>query len=373
MRQIQCRGQRLWDLMAPRTAVISIDMQVDFLDRSGRSAAKGRDLGLMRAVIPKVVRLLAWARKEGLKIWHTRKAHLLGDPDVYPVLRTHGHALIADCAPQAGESVLDKAAFSAFHGTDLAEQLHGAGISHLILCGVTSSCCVQATLRAAVDHGFTCLTVADACASFELDDHDRSLDLIVSENHVLGDVCDLEALAGPVARPLADGIRIRAMMAADGPDVMAIYAAGIEAGGATFATGPGRWEKFDANKLQSPRLVAESAGGAVLGFAVLSPISARSVYRGICEVTLYRKATAAGKGIGHALLSQLIAQSEQAGIWTLTAGIFPQNTASLLLHAANGFRCLGRQVGAGQLQIGPDAGSWADVLRLERRSETVGQ
>ena len=372
MPSIACRGGRTLDLPEGRTALIVIDMQVDFLEPSGRSAAMGRPLGLVRAIIPRVGRLLAWARETGMPVWHTREARKPGSPQGYPVIGSPGHALIEALAPVAGEPVIDKDAYSAFHGTDLDAQLRAAGVTHLILCGVTASCCVHATLRAAVDHEYSCLTVADCCASFELDDRDRALDLIAAEDHLLGDECDLAALVGPLERPLVEGISIRAMTDADKEAVMAIYAAGVAAGGATFETEPGTWDKFTASKRATPRLVAEDRDGKLQGYVVISPTSTRPVYRGICDIMIYVRAEAAGQGIGHALLSRMIEASEREGVWLLTAGIFPDNTASLLLHAAHGFRVRGRQAGAGQLQAGPNAGKWMDVLRLERRSETVG-
>ena len=374
MTRIYCRGGRQVHLPEGRTALIAIDMQADFLEPWGQSGSGGRNLGLVRAAIPKVARLLEWARGAGISIWHTREAHA---PDKekgdWPVIGTPGHAIIDACTPLPGEPQIDKAAFSAFHDTDLAERLRDAGITHLILCGVTTSCCVSATLRSAVDHGFICLTVSDACGSFELDDHDRALDLVASEDHLLGDVCDVASIVGKPARIPPVGITIRPMTNNDAEAVMSIYAAGIAAGGATFETDPGTWEKFNASKRATPRFVAEDEAGRVLGFVMISAPSPRHVYRGICEVTIYVSAEVAGRGVGHALLGEMVTASEREGVWLLTAGIFPQNEASLILHAAHGFQCRGRQIGAGQLQAGPDKGKWVDVLRLERRSEVAGQ
>lgn len=162
-------------------------------------------------------------------------------------------------------------------------------------------------------------------------------------------------------------VAIRPMAATDWPDVCAIYAQGIATGDATFATDPGDWPGFDVARLAAPRLVAASDGQAVLGWATLSGISDRCVYSGVAEASVYVGEGHRGRGIGHALLAALISQSEQAGLWTLQAGIFPENTGSLALFGALGFRTIGRRDKLGQ---GVD-GRWRDVMFLERRSEVV--
>lgn len=369
---VSCRNNRVFSLPEEKTALLTIDMQVDFLEPEGESGKRGLTLGLVRSSIPRVAALQKWARDAGMRVWHTREARHEGAVNgAYPILGSPGHAIVKACKPLVGEPVFDKDAFSAFHGTSLLAELKKADITHLVFCGVTTSCCVSATLRAAIDHGFICLTVSDCCAAFELDDHDRALDLIESESHLLGDVCRLEEIVPTSKRPLAN-VSIRPMTEEDGAAVMQIYAEGIARGGATFETNPGSWEDFRAGKRDAPQLVAVDTAGQVRGFVVLSQTSKRAVYRGICEVMIYVAPNAAGQGVGNALMSRLIEESEREGIWLLTAGIFPDNTASLLLHNAHGFRCRGRQVGAGQLQSGPKAGQWQDVLRLERRSDVVG-
>jgi L-amino acid N-acyltransferase YncA len=154
---------------------------------------------------------------------------------------------------------------------------------------------------------------------------------------------------------------MRAMTAADADRVLQIYGDGISTGHATFATRAPTWEAWDAAHLPSPRLL--HAGG----WAALSPYSSRHVYRGIAEVSLYVAADARGQGIGGLLLAELIARSSVAGIWTLQAGIFPENVASLALFQRHGFRVVGVRERLGLMKLGPLAGQWRDVVLLERR------
>jgi L-amino acid N-acyltransferase YncA len=146
----------------------------------------------------------------------------------------------------------------------------------------------------------------------------------------------------------------------------AIYLQGIATGNATFQTEATTWEAWNAGHLSSPRLVARDED-RILGWAALSRVSARPVYAGVTEVSIYIAEDARGEGVGSALLAALVAASEAAGIWTLQAGIFPENEASLALHQKFGFRIVGRRERMGQLR-----GVWRDVLLLERRSQTVG-
>jgi phosphinothricin acetyltransferase len=156
------------------------------------------------------------------------------------------------------------------------------------------------------------------------------------------------------------------MTAADWPRVREIYAEGIATGHATFQTAPPAWEEWDAEHLCAPRLVA-LLGGEVAGWAALSPVSRRPVYAGVVEVSVYVADAARGRGLGRLLLGELVHASEAAGIWTLQAGIFPENTASLALHERCGFRRVGLRE-----QLGAMQGRWRDVLLMERRSRTVG-
>ena len=146
----------------------------------------------------------------------------------------------------------------------------------------------------------------------------------------------------------------------------AIYEDGIRSGDATFETEAPSWEEWDAVHSEV-RLVAER-DAAILGFAALSPASPRSCYRGVGEVSVYVAGDVRGSGVGRALLEGLVERSEQAGYWTLTAGVFRENEASLRLHEACGFR----EVGVRE-RLGESGGVWRDVMLLERRSTLVGR
>jgi phosphinothricin acetyltransferase len=161
-------------------------------------------------------------------------------------------------------------------------------------------------------------------------------------------------------------ILIAEMTATHWPAVREIYAEGIATGNATFEAQAPDWALWDARHLPAPRLVAY-LGPELVGWAALSPYSAREVYRGVAEVSVYVTAAARGRGVGRALLQELAARSEAAGIWTLQAGIFAENAASLALHRACGFRVVGRRERLGQMH-----GVWRDVMLLERRSAVVG-
>jgi phosphinothricin acetyltransferase len=163
------------------------------------------------------------------------------------------------------------------------------------------------------------------------------------------------------------GYVIEAMQERDWPQVREIYTQGIQTGNATFEQEAPGWDKWAAGHLADCRIVARGEDGALLGWAALSPVSSRCVYAGVAEVSVYVGAAHRGRGVGAALLAALIADSEQAGIWTLQAGVFPENAASLALHQAAGFRIVGRRERIGQM-----AGRWRDVLLLERRSQIVG-
>jgi L-amino acid N-acyltransferase YncA len=158
------------------------------------------------------------------------------------------------------------------------------------------------------------------------------------------------------------------MTAADWPAVARIYRAGIDAGDATFEHIVPSWETWSQARVAAPRLVARDETGEVRGWAALSPTSTRPVYRGVAEVSVYVAPAVARRGIGRALLQALVEQSERAGFWTLTAGIFPENEASIALHRRCGFTLLGVRCRVGQMADG----RWRDVALYERRSPVVG-
>jgi phosphinothricin acetyltransferase len=157
-------------------------------------------------------------------------------------------------------------------------------------------------------------------------------------------------------------VNIDQMRASDWEQVRAIYLEGIRSGHSTFETDAPSWEKWDEGHLQFARLVMRD-GQTVLGWAALSPVSKRHVYRGVAEVTVYVSEAVHGQGIGRALLEALIDESERNGIWTLQASIFPENTASVQLHLRCGFREVGRRERIAMLN-----GVWRDTLLFERRS-----
>ena len=151
------------------------------------------------------------------------------------------------------------------------------------------------------------------------------------------------------------------MVAADWPDVARIYAEGIDTGNATFETSVPSWSQWDADHLLQHRVVAE-IDDAVCGWAALSPVSDRCAYSGVAEVSVYVAYAARAGGVGRALLSTLMRSADDGDIWTLQAGVFPENTASVRLHVASGFRIVGTRERLGALN-----GVWRDVLLLERR------
>ncbi len=166
-------------------------------------------------------------------------------------------------------------------------------------------------------------------------------------------------------------LQVRALSASDATAVLAIYGEGLDTGQASFQSETPDWPAWDRGHRADCRLVATD-GEEILGFAALSPTSARTVYAGVCEVSLYVARAARGRGVGRLLLAALIEASETAGVWTLQAGIFPENRASIALHETLGFRQVGRRERLGLMSHGPLAGRWRDVLLLERRSDRVG-
>ncbi|HAK53922.1 MAG: N-acetyltransferase family protein [Vicinamibacterales bacterium] len=163
-------------------------------------------------------------------------------------------------------------------------------------------------------------------------------------------------------------VDLEPLQPADWGSVSAIYREGIETGNATFETDVPSWEAWSAAHLSTCRIVARAPGApGILGWGALSPVSGRCIYAGVAEVSLYVAAAARGKGVGRQLLRALVAASEREGIWSLQAGIFPENTASIALHAACGFRHVGVRERVGQMD-----GQWRDVVLLERRSDVVG-
>jgi phosphinothricin acetyltransferase len=179
------------------------------------------------------------------------------------------------------------------------------------------------------------------------------------------------------------------MTAAHAEGVLAVFAEGIATGHATFESAAPTWAAFDASHLPEHRFVALDAAAAepedraaaapddpdgpalhdapVLGWVAASPVSRRAVYAGVVEASLYVGAAARGRGVGRALMAALLASAEAGGVWTVQSTVFPENAGSLALHAAAGFRVVGRRERIARMTHGPLAGEWRDVVLLERR------
>jgi biuret amidohydrolase len=203
--------------MSHTMALLIIDMQRDFLDPEGYVARTGVDVTVLRAVIPQVRRLLLTARAVGVPVIHTREGHRpdlsdlsavksrraaragapIGSPGPLGRLLVRGepgHAIIAELAPLGEEIVIDKPGFGAFYSTDLELILRTAGITSLTLAGVTTDICIHSTLREAVDRGFECTTVADACAAGDVSIHRAMLACIEGEGGILGRVASTDEI-----------------------------------------------------------------------------------------------------------------------------------------------------------------------------------
>jgi L-amino acid N-acyltransferase YncA/phosphoglycolate phosphatase-like HAD superfamily hydrolase len=179
-----------------------------------------------------------------------------------------------------------------------------------------------------------------------------------------GDFRTLTELAADLAgEPEPDAPVVDELTADDWDAVAAIYEAGLEAG--TFETEVPSWKVWDEAHLDAPRLVAR-LGADVVGWAALMPYSPRKVYEGVAEDSIYVAIEARGQGVGRLLLTELVRRAEEAGIWTIQAGCFPENRASIALHESCGFRVVGTRE-----RIAKREGEWRDVVILERRSPQI--
>ena len=192
-----------------RTALMIIDMQRDFIESGGACDVLGADVRPLQAIVPQVVALLTFARKAGLRIVHTRYGFRPDLSDLSEAVRLQsraaggeygtlgplgrmfvvgeaGFGIVADLIPLPDEIVVDKPTFGAFAGSDLHRRLSQERIDHLIVCGVTTQCCVESSVREAVDLGYFVLTVQDACAAFEPALHEATFRAIASEAHLFG-------------------------------------------------------------------------------------------------------------------------------------------------------------------------------------------
>jgi nicotinamidase-related amidase len=215
--------------MLERTALLIIDMQRDFLDPQGYIARSGVDVSILRRAIPGSRRLLTAARASGVRVIHTREGHR---PDLSDLTRVKqrrtlrsgapigsagplgrllvrgepGHEIIDELLPLAHETVIDKPGFGAFYSTDLELVLRTGGISSLVIAGVTTDICVHSTLREAIDRGFECTTVADACAAGDPAIHAAMLTCIAGEGGILGAVTTADEIVSTWSR---DGKALR--------------------------------------------------------------------------------------------------------------------------------------------------------------------
>jgi phosphinothricin acetyltransferase len=171
---------------------------------------------------------------------------------------------------------------------------------------------------------------------------------------------------------ILQAVTIQSLQAAHWAAVREIYQAGIDTGHATFEShAPESFEQWIGGHV-GPLCLVAVAGNTLLGWAALSRASSRSVYAGVAEESVYVAPMHSRRGIGRRLLQELISQSEERGYWTLQAGIFPENNASVALHRSLGFEPLGLRRRIGRMGYGPMAGQWRDVLYFERRSPRVG-
>ena len=202
-------------------ALVVIDMQRDFLETGGFGETLGNDLAPVNAIVPTVATLIALFRAKGWPILHTRESHKADLSDCPPAKRLRGKpslrigdpgpmgrilirgepgaAIVADCAPIAGEMVVDKPGKGMFYATDVEAMLKARGVTHLVFAGVTTEVCVQTSMREANDRGYECLLVEDATASYFPAFKAAAIEMIRAQGAIVGWTAPLNALAGAVA------------------------------------------------------------------------------------------------------------------------------------------------------------------------------
>lgn len=217
MIEVNCWHDRTFRFDPARAALLCVDMQRDFLDPRGYSAAGGEDVSVGRAIIPRCRAVLDACRDAGLLIVHTREGHQpdlsdlhdakqersagTGNPIGTPgplgrllIRGEYGHDFVDEMQPRPGEPVIDKPGFGAFYATELQDLLQARGVTHLILLGVTTQCCVFSTLREAVDRGYRCLTLEDCTAAFSDSLQRGVFEMIASEGHLFGWIATSDTL-----------------------------------------------------------------------------------------------------------------------------------------------------------------------------------
>jgi nicotinamidase-related amidase len=226
MVEVRCKHDRVFQFEPEKAALLCIDMQRDFLDPRGYSAVGGEDVSVGRTIIPRCRAVLDACRSAGLFIVHTREGHKPDLSDLHEakqerstgagapigaagplgrllVRGEYGHDFVDEMQPMPGEPVVDKPGFGAFYATELQEMLRAQGVTHVILLGVTTQCCVFSTLREAVDRGYRCLTLEDCTAAFSESLQRGVFEMIASEGHLFGWITEgatlVEALGATAA------------------------------------------------------------------------------------------------------------------------------------------------------------------------------
>jgi nicotinamidase-related amidase len=205
---VTCKHNRHYSFDPAHTALMVIDMQRDFLEPGGMCDVLGEDTAAMRAIVPRLKCVLYAARKSQLTVIYTREGYAPDLSDMHDLKRERygteskgplgsflirgqpGHEIISELSPQPEETVIDKPGFGSFYRTELNQILTRRKITHLIISGVTTQCCVHSTLREDVDRGFYCLTLADCCAAIDQALHDMAIALIYGEGHLFGWVAE---------------------------------------------------------------------------------------------------------------------------------------------------------------------------------------
>lgn len=221
MINVPCVGSRTFSFDPARTAFISVDMQHDFVSDHGACGAAGMNMTAVQAVIPRLRSVLSSMRSAGALVVHTRygfKPDLSNLPESVrqqsrdaggeygtpgPMGRIlidgeKGFEIIPEMTPGSGELVIDKATFGAFTDTDLHRYLRSREITHLIIGGVTTQCCVEGTLREAVDRGYFCLTLNDGSGAFEAEHHEGTMRAIQSEGHLFGWIANCDDVVAAI-------------------------------------------------------------------------------------------------------------------------------------------------------------------------------